>query len=275
VPTLRGFQVLEHTMRRFFDIRKDPLDRTGLTELNAAQSVDRGFVTHADWIAHVTRYGHVSDEVVRRKPHTILDVGSGKLNLAYFLWRNRRWLTHHHVAVDQRARESWLDVVGKPDDNKNIDLIRMDIIHDELPDEVPNKYPMVVCLETFEHVPVADQQTLLNNLRKWTEPGGRCYFSTPNLGGSDSVAQNHIGPDGVRERTYADKVEMVKQAGFDLVESYGTFATLKRVPQEIFEDPTIAAAKKYLPSAFFRGLIAAAYPAVSNNALMVLEKPAW
>lgn len=281
--------------REFFSLRgrENPLD-SGLTELNAATAVDKGFMSHNDWMAHCARYGYVAKVMTKHKVVSVLDYGCGSLQLPFYLWRNRQPGDDvNYWGVDLRASKEWLGAVGW---SANLNLVRADLILDDL-EELPNfpgQFDLVVCTEVFEHVPVECQQALLDQLYNYTRPGGYCIFSTPNAGVSDSTAANHLDADGVsRERVYEDKLYMAQLAGFQIAGSYGTFGGARRMEPGIVDfsqalvDPSaedglsahssaevIRRAKEFLPHGWYTVFIAAAFPDRANNALMLLRREA-
>lgn len=257
-------------VRKFFKIREKSPVENGLTELNAADSVNNGFMAHSDWIGHIMRYGYATKVIEKRKPETVLDVGCGRLNLAKFLWRNRSSFDGLYVGADLRATEDWLEDAGTW--KADVNLFRTDFVED--PSTTLPPAGVVVCFEVFEHVPISRQQSLLNRLFWWTEPGGDCLFSTPNAGVAKSTAENHIGSDGIRERTYQQKLNMVAMAGFEVVDAFGTFCGSTRLPKEFLELPHMKDAKRFLLDSFFVCLGAISFPEQSNNALFHLRRPA-
>jgi len=132
---------------------------------------------------------------------------------------------------------------------------------------------VVVCTEVLEHVPRDKAVELISRLYDWTAPGGTCYLSTPNAGVSDSTAENHKDEDGVsREWSYQDKLDMVKYAGFEVLNSFGTFIALRNIPWDFMSNPQIQIIRKMLPYAFFTVFAAAPFPDRANNCLMELKK---
>lgn len=245
---------------------KNDLD-SNLTELNAYNAAERGFLSHSDWAGHIQRYGHILKQVQKRKPNTILDIGCGNMNLINFLSRNRTSFHGLYVGVDLKAKESWLeDITWKG----HIHLYVLDVVNSDK--MLLEPADMVICTETFEHVPRDYQMELMERLYYWTNEGGVCLFSTPNAGVAKSTADNHQGDDGIRERTYDEKIEMAEAVGFTMTRSWGTFCGSTRLPKEFLELPHIAKMKEFLMDAMFVSTVSAAFPRESNNALMELEK---
>lgn len=256
-------------MKEFVEITsKSPIEH-GLTELNAADAVDKGFMSHSDWVGHVMRYGYATKIIEKTKPAKILDVGCGRLNLAKFLWRNRSQFQGLYVGLDLRATRDWLDDVGSW--KADVTLMRMDIVNE--PMGGIHQADLVTCFEVFEHVPRDYQQELIDRLFYWTKPGHDCLFSTPNAGVARTTADNHIGYDGIRERTYDEKIKMVTDAGFQLVDSFGTFCGSTRLPKEFLEQPHMKDAKRFMLDSFFVCFAAVSFPQLSNNALFHLRRP--
>lgn len=279
-PPYRAF----HSIRTQADNELD----CNLTELNATQAVDKGYMSHNDWLAHCTRYAYVQKWLLKQKdPVTILDVGCGDLQLPRYFWRNRTPVANiaSYWGLELRAKKAWMDSLGfkVPVNVIQLDLIRDNprAINDRLEDgqmEWPEQFDCVVCFETFEHVPRDCAPELMDSLFGWTKPGGKCFFSTPNAGVSDSTADNHKDADGQsREWTYGDKIDCATNAGFRVDDTFGTFCGTTRLPAEVQErfktDPELAKIKKYLHHAWFTCMMAAPYPEHSNNALFDMTRP--
>ena len=260
----------------FYDLRgdqpKNELD-SNLTELYAAtQYIDHGYAGHRDWLGHMSRFMSFARKVKAHKSR-ILDVGCGKFSLPYLLNQNRR-APAEYWGLDLRATEKWGTLLNW---RAATNLVRMDLILDD-PAEIktwPTEgFDLVACFETLEHVPVATQPVLIQNLFAWTAPGGLCYFSTPNHGGSVSVAKNHLGPDGeIRERTYGDKIALCLDAGFRIIDTFGVFIRMDRIPKEAWDNPVVQAADRMLGRDWFSMLMAPAYPEESNNSMFILQRP--
>lgn len=245
---------------------------SNLTELNATDAVNGGFIDHADWLAHIMRYAVVMDYLKHNKvgkPVRILDVGCGKLPLLTFIWRNRVPLTNvQYTGIDLRANEKWLDISlpTAPD----IELVRMDIIADD-PSSI-GQYDIVVCTEMMEHIDKVHAPELMKRLKSWMKPDGILFLSSPNLGGSDTVAENHTAANGdPREWTYEGKVKLLNMFGFEILDSLGTFIRLDHLDNDFLNEETIRVIRRRLPNSFFRVLVAAAFPEHSNNAMFICK----
>jgi 2-polyprenyl-3-methyl-5-hydroxy-6-metoxy-1,4-benzoquinol methylase len=255
-------------MTRFLRLDKSSDIPYGLTELNAADAVHKGFMTHNDWLAHVARYGHIADYIEKTHASRVIDIGCGKLNLPKYLWRNRYTFNGTYVGVDLRATEAWLKEYEA--DRIDVTLIRADILNPKL--SLVHPGDIVVCTEVLEHVPRDRAQELFESLYKRTCVGGTLFLSSPNAGVSDSIAKNHVGPEGSREWMYDEKIEMGENAGFKFQRAYGTFITIKHIPPSKLADPFVVYQREFLPYAWFSVLMAAPYPRESNNCLMVFKR---
>jgi 2-polyprenyl-3-methyl-5-hydroxy-6-metoxy-1,4-benzoquinol methylase len=243
-------------------------EHSNTTELNAMNSIVKGYWEHPDWMAHLFRYGYAAKMMEKAKPEYVLDIGCGRLNLAHYLWRNRyTYPTDLYRGIDLLATEEWLKYVTEP--YFDINLIRGNIL--EWLDLTPA--PFVVCFETFEHVGREYQQQFLDYLYRMTLPRGTCLMSSPNAGITKTTAENHLGPDGVsRERTFEEKTEMCRAAGFDVQRTFGTFTAVTRLHESVAMNPDIATMKEYLPYPAFCAIAAASHPELANNAVYQLVR---
>jgi SAM-dependent methyltransferase len=284
--------------RRFVDTGTRNDIGHNLTELRAASDAvgndpdentnSVGFERHPDWMGHLHRYAYTGRVIDKLQPKSILDVGCGDLQLTFYLNKNRYRPPQDCVyyGLELRATAAWLNSLtpaGGPKHRYKADmhLVKCDIVRDDLAQipDFPGQFDLVVSYETAEHVPTAFQQEFINRLFQWTKPGGTCLFSTPNGGVSVSCAENHHDPVTGEEREipYAKKLEMVRQAGFEFVEAFGTFSASKYLPEEVRNhyktDPSWKRMKEWYDTSLYNCLIAVNNPEHSNNALMVLKRP--
>jgi hypothetical protein len=139
------------------------------------------------------------------------------------------------------------------------------------PDDFPTQYELIICYEMFEHIPIKEQPELLRRLYSLIRPGGVVLFSTPNGGRRLTPVVNHTGSDGDRERTYRDKVFMVQQAGFQLVDQFGTGCRVDNLRDEA-KAGTCGRAKKYLPLSLYLGFTSIDQPKESNGSTFALKR---
>lgn len=251
----------------FKQISKKNTLNSNLTELNATDAVNNGFMSHNDWVAHVTRYGFEAKWIARNHPASVLDVGCGRFPFLNYLWRNRSVESFSYVGLDLRANERWFEHLGWK--KGPVMLLQGDLVADNFG---LDEFNLVICTEVFEHVPREKARKFMKQLYAWTAPGGTVIFSTPNAGVSDSTADNHKDENGVsREWTYEDKVNIARDAGFNIDATYGTFIAKKRIPED-FWTVTNRKAEEFLPHAMFTVFAASGYPRESNNALFVLSR---
>lgn len=246
---------------------------SNLTELAAAQAVERGFMEHNDWMAHAMRYSFCMKYLVPWM--RVLDVGCGQMQLPFYAYRNRFPPVAEYWGIDLRATPAWLRDVGW---KCPITLVKADFAVDaERIEQLSGfgAFDAVVYMEAHEHVGTRDfQREAMFNIYEWLAPGGLLFFSTPNAGVSDTTAANHLSLDGEsREWTYPEKLALLREVGFELLDAFGTFGAVRRLPEEAFEQPSVKAARRYLSTTMFTNFAYAAYPDLANNAIMLCKKP--
>lgn len=271
--------------RKFYALTDENVHDCNLTELLAAESQDRGYVTHNDFAwGHTNRYTYVWKLLTSRlkETKTLLDVGSGRWQLPYFLWRNRCKPVQdfQYWGIELRATQRWL-----PAEDEHwqvaLNMVRGDILESDFTrcQGWPGQFDLVVSFECMEHIPRSRGPQFLRQLFNWTRPGGTCLLSTPNAGVSDSTAQNHLDPETgeSREWTYSEKLDLAREAGFVIEDTFGTFCGIKHLPADVQHrlktDPEWSKIKRFLSHALLTSVIAVNYPAHSNNSLFHLVRP--
>lgn len=253
----------------YLSISRKNGSKSNLTELNATDALDNGFMSHNDWVAHGARYGYIAKLAAKIKPQYVLEPGCGRFPLLNYLWRNRSQEAFEYTGIDLRATEKWFEKLGWS--KGDVNLLRADLVLDSL--DFLGTYDLVVCTEVFEHVPTDRAEFFARQLYRWTEPGGYCVFSTPNAGVSKSTAENHLDENGVsREWSYKDKLNLMRGIGFEIESTYGTFIAKSRIPESGWSE-VMEEAAEFLPNAMFTVFAAAAFPAESNNSLFVMRRP--
>lgn len=251
----------------FSQVSRGNRSKSNLTELNATDALDSGFMSHSDWMGHAVRYGFINDFIARKKPLTVLDVGCGRFPLLNYMWKNRSVDAFDYTGLDLRGRREWFEHLRWK--KGDVHLVQMDLVLDEV---AIVEHDLVISTETFEHVPADKQPLFMKQLYNWTTDGGYCIFSTPNAGVSKSTAENHKDENGrSREMSYKDKLRLAESVGFKVQNTFGVFIAKRRIPESFWNNHTSKVAE-FLPNAMLAVFAAAAYPAESNNSLFILTK---
>lgn len=261
---------------RFVDfLHEDDLGDSNLTEIQAAEFADKGFIGQNDWVAHMMRYAFIQKTLERVQPKYLLDLGCGRMQLPYFLWRNRSTWKGNYIGIDARATVKWLDLINTHTAFESITLIRGSVL--KSPGEYERftklnlQYDFIVCMEVLEHIANRNKNIFAFNISHWAPKGGHLYLSSPNTGQSESVAKNHIGDDGVREMTYNDKIALFEKHGFIQEAAYGTYIRTKYLNKE---EMSVAeeAYHDYLTYPMYSAFKAIPYPAQATNAIHVFRR---
>jgi hypothetical protein len=128
-------------------------------------------------------------------------------------------------------------------------------------------WDMIVCFEVLEHMPKESGIKLLDNIQSVMTSDTLLLFSTPVFDPGVGMADNHIYEWGYEEL----KEELSRR--FDIVNHYGTFASLKdyvptMTPEEI---KVLEKLKEYYNTAVVSCMMAPLYPQHSRNVLWQLK----
>jgi 2-polyprenyl-3-methyl-5-hydroxy-6-metoxy-1,4-benzoquinol methylase len=105
-----------------------------------------------------------------------------------------------------------------------------------------NAFDLVLLLDVFEHIPFAEQQMVLQELKRILVPGGRLVASIPNLAHWNSrlrfffrgeldrtdAETNHVG-----ERPCAENQKCLEDAGFKVESCFGITLTIPFIYRRI------------------------------------------
>jgi len=189
------------------------IDKTFLSVDNAEQ---RGFI-HRDYIAHCLRWSHVMKFLGNKyKTARILDVGCGKeAPLAKMLYSSKM-PPEAYVGVDYGKIEP--GTFGKYEDRfefwEQEDFAEFFDFSKE-----HGGFNVVTCFEMLEHIEPEHVLRTLDNIKSMCSPDADIFISTPVFNGK--AAGNHVN-----EMTYEAFRAVLLQQGFEVIDRWGTFASI-------------------------------------------------
>lgn len=202
-----------------------------LNEYNVRGAYHANLQLPRSWIARYLRRFHIVHEVLRQKltkDACVVDIGSGE-----------------GVMVKNLRKQGYSNVVGLdryaiPMSEK---MLRGSIYSMPFADE---QFDAALCLDVLEHIPLHMQLTAVKEIARVLKPNGFATVSVPNMAHFRSRLsflitgrpwrnrlEKHPGEMAIQER-----VEVLKRAGFVLVDSIGLHLTLSYDPY-----PSIPAGK--------------------------------
>jgi SAM-dependent methyltransferase len=128
-------------------------------------------------------------------------------------------------------------------------------------------YTKVVCFEVIEHMTREHGLELLAGMYRALKPGGQLLLSTPVFNGK--AAANHVHEWGIDELH-----EAITNAGFKVVERYGTFASypdIKRIAS-VRDMAVLEDLRVYYSDEVTACFLAPLYPDQSRNNVWLLRK---
>lgn len=239
-------------------------DKTQLRETS------HGSMLHRDYSAHFFRYSFVRRFV--NKTMSVLDIGCGQDRAISKILNGVENHFDSYVGVDLNKL--------KPTKNKRLTLYpEFNFVerYRELVEAYPNKFDVVISLESIEHMLKEHGQILLEGAYSLTKPGGTFLISTPCYDGV-RMAKNHI-----HEYTIPELRESIEAAGFQIERRFGTFMDIKHIGKEMPDcrDPVIKEAirllrpklTEYYDNDAISCIFAPLYPDKARNNVWVCRRP--
>lgn len=189
---------------------------------------------HRDIEAHFNRWCHTLRYVKRNGGQRVVDFGCGTAGQLEVLYRNGS-TGCAYTGFDIRARtiaantKRWNSIQHKI---RN-DFFVADLILEDDSVFEQQTADVVVSFEVWEHVGRQNTETFLRHFKQCGKPGAVYLLSTPNYDDTIGAAGNHTydsgDGNGVRrqELAYTEQWTAIKNAGFDIVQEIGTFASQK------------------------------------------------
>jgi len=211
-------------------------------------------VYHRDMMAHFLRWSYVLNMCDRFL--NILDMGCGSAELLEVLYRNRR-RPLLYTGVDIREQQIEKNKVQFKDLPFPVEFWNHDLT-EEFHFKTKNADPqlaaprgekcrvidsaligawdIITCFEVIEHIPRDKQVLLLKNLCFNAGEETLILISTPNYSEKQGAAANHTVNGVILERTYSEMLKLIEDAGMKVVRTYGTFASMKDIENNLTTD---------------------------------------
>lgn len=252
---------------------KNPYNNTDLDPLKTFEK----HVFHRDQFAHFLRWSHIIK--VANIGEVIVDFGAGKCNLLEVLYRNR-FKPSKYIALEykqsevDKAKEKFKSVPFETE------FLCQDIIKPTV-DYTKFQADRVVSFEVAEHVGKQNIMAFLKNFMDCGKDSAIYYLSTPNFDEKVGAAGNHTYDSGdgrgkaVQEFDHFELEQHIKDAGFEIVNKFGTFASQKDYKDTLndWQTQMFEALNKYYDSNLVSNLMAPVIDAsLARNTLWVLKR---
>lgn len=206
------------------------------TDLDPEKTFEK-HVFHRDQFAHYLRWTHVLKEA--NIGEVIVDFGAGKCNLLEVLYRNR-YKPGKYIALEYRknkmdkAKEKYKNLKF-PAEFHQQDIIKPSMDYSEF------QADKVVSFEVAEHIGRQNVPTFLENFKECGKDTATYFLSTPNYDPQVGAAGNHTYDSGdgrgkaPQEIDHFELQDMIYEAGFEIVNKFGTFASQKDYKKDLSE----------------------------------------
>lgn len=233
------------------------------TQLNPDTCFER-HVYHRDQFAHYLRWTHILKRA--KIGMSILDFGCGSGNLLEVFYRNR-FKPSKYIGLDIRKQTIKNNNI-KWDNLKDFAFFYEKDLCDTTLD-LQEKFDIIVSFEVIEHIGKNNINYFLQNIYKHCDENTLIFLSTPCYDEQVGAAENHIIDGVVGELTYLEMKESLKNNNFNIINSYGTFASIKDYKDKLndWQEKFYLFAKEYFDSNILSNLMAPMFPEYSRNVL--------
>jgi hypothetical protein len=263
------------------------------THLSIDQAEER-LIRHRDFFSHAFRWAHVArflGSSGRYKTARVLDIGCGvDLPLARMLYSNR-FIPEDFVGVDYNDPSKFkvgmfekgrfpLHFYGVVDAAKDL-LYFSDQEYQIRGIDEGHRYPNVItCFEVLEHIEPEHCRRMMKMIHEMLSLSKQAFggdpiafISTPCYDAQVGAADNHVS-----EITRQALGAMLEDLGFEVVKTYGTFASIRDYKETLEKDrPELIRfwneCHEYYDTNLLANIFAPIFPEHSRNNLWVL-KPA-
>ena len=242
-------------------ITKDGFEQS---QLLVTEEAEKGKANiHRDYLAHVYRWQYVVKWLAKSKRYTttnLLDVGCGyDIPLYRILAGNRRSVAHY-TGVD-------IGKIRKP--QYKCSAPRTLLSYTPIHTVEKGPYNVVTNFEMLEHVPYDYAKQTVKHLYDISTDDATYIMSTPVFDEKVGMANNHIN-----EMTRAQVKDILSEAGWNIVENYGTFASIRDYKDKLSESELelFNRLSPYYHSDVMATIFAPLYPEYSRNNIWICQK---
>lgn len=220
-------------------------------------------VFHRDQFAHYLRWSHVLK--LLKRDMNIMDLGCGSASLLEVIYRNQL-KSNKYLGVEYRKKQ----VSNNKEKYKNLnwaDFIQQDLTLSDF--HYGKDWDIICSFEVIEHIGRDNVSAFLNNIKKHCNDKTIVLLSTPCYDEKVGAAKNHIINGVVGELTYQEMKDELVKCGFNIVENYGTFASIKDYEHVMnsWQKQFFNFAKNYFDTNILSNVMAPMFPEQSRNVL--------
>lgn len=242
------------------------------THLSIDTAEERGFI-HRDYIAHCLRWSHVVRYLTRQKRYAearVLEIGCGKeLPLLKTMYTSRMHLDEYcGVDVNKLVKHDWVEKVEAK--GTKVVLHEKTVYPQGVSSLLDEYFNYAVCFEVLEHVEPEMAFEILQGIYQSLDLGGIAFISTPNYDPSVGAAGNHVN-----EMRYEVTGYLIEEAGLEVLETYGTFASQKDIKESLESlglTTIFRQLGEYYDVNYLATIFAPLFPRLSRNCLWQVAK---
>lgn len=198
------------------------------TMLSIARAAERG-IMHRDYLAHCFRYTHIIHYLNQQNKFTwaqILDVGCGRqAPLARTMYSRMKFPIETDLGCYVGVDITQIDDEFFPKDGHFRMALypKMDFA-DDINWDAEDYFDVETCFEMVEHIEPDHALRTLQKMHLYLKPEGRAFISTPVYSKRLGAAGNHVN-----EMSYEAMAWMLRMAGFEIEQVFGTFASQRDI----------------------------------------------
>lgn len=229
---------------------------------------------HRDYLAHCLRFSHIARYLLqgaKYKTAHMLDIGCGReAPLPRLMYSMKMTHTTGSYTGADYGPIPWPEHISKKSGKFKAEFLEgADFAIVDLPRK---SFDLITCFEMLEHVEPEHAFAMMRRMTQVLAKDGTCFLSTPCYDPKTGAANNHVN-----EMSYEGFEALILLAGFEIVQSWGTFASQKDYKQKFFDDypageELFTKLSEYYDSNIVACLFAPLYPRQARNCIWQLKR---